>query len=111
MTSGQNDPLDETLQQWVVNAPLPPRFQDQVWKRISRVEADERRFSWKGLLRMAAKAFEKPKVAYSYAAVLLAVGIIGGTWTAQVKSSRLDERLGRLYVQTIDPYQTAQISR
>ena len=31
--------VDKVLGEWVVDAPLPPRFQEQVWQRIAKTEA------------------------------------------------------------------------
>jgi hypothetical protein len=103
--------LSKVLQEWKVDAPLPPRFQEQVWNRIARAEAKAKGSFWQELVRLVKATFDRPKVAYSYAAVLLAFGIAAGSWTAQVKSSRLETDLGQRYLQSINPYQQEMASR
>lgn len=103
--------LSEALQEWVVDAPLPPRFQEQVWNRIASAEDKAQPSFWSGLVQLANRSLSRPKVAYSYAAVLLAVGIVAGSWTAQMKSNRLATDLGQRYVQSVDPYQHTIASR
>ena len=49
----------------------------------------------------------QPKVAYSYIAALLVLGVAGGSWAAQKQNDRLDALLGSRYLQTINPYQAA----
>jgi hypothetical protein len=96
-----NPELDAALQRWVVDEPLPPRFQEQVWHRIARLEAPpEPRF----LARLLEVILPRPKVALSYLAALLAIGIATGSITAQIKASQLNADLSARYVQTLDPY-------
>jgi len=99
--------LDKALRGWVVDAPLPPRFQEQVWKRISRAEAEPTLLT---LLRSTLVWFQaslsQPKLALSYVVVLLVVGMAAGSWAAQKQNSRLDESLGSRYLQSINPFQT-----
>lgn len=102
---------DRVLREWVVDAPLPPRFQENVWSRIARAEPTARPSFWSGIFQVLAGAFERPRVAYSYAAVFLALGIAAGTWTAQVKRSHLEADLGQRYLQSINPYQQDLASR
>ena len=111
LNSGDEDRLSATLREWVVDAPLPPRFQEQVWNRIARAEASPEGSFWRGLARLVVKSLERPKMAYSYAAVLLAFGIAAGSLTAQMKSNRLESALGHKNLLSIDPYQQAVASR
>lgn len=105
------DRLSKALQEWVVDPPLPPRFQEQVWNRIARAEAKAKVTFWSGLIGLVKATLDRPKVAYSYAAVLLAFGVAAGSWTAQVKSSRWETDLGQRYLQSINPYQKDLASR
>jgi len=104
-TKSNPDDLDKLLQEWVVKEPLPPRFQEQVWNRIRRAEAHAEPSFGSGFLRSVVAVFERPKLAYAYAAFLLAFGLAAGTWTAQVKSSHWESDLGQRYLQTVNPYQ------
>ena len=101
-----DDPLRKVLRQWTVDAPLPPRFQEQVWQRIARAETKpEAAFTfWTLLRRLLETTLPRPKFAYSYVAILLLLGVVSGAWAAQLKTSRLDSALSMHYVQSIDPY-------
>ncbi len=105
--------LHEVLRQWTVDTPLPPRFQEQVWRRITRAETKSQPMMpfWAGLLRLVEANLPRPKVAYSYVVILLLVGVVGGAWAAQRETSRLDAALGSRYVQSIDPYQTVALNQ
>lgn len=97
--------LDKVLKQWTVDAPLPPRFQEQVWKRIARTETRPAPAFWASLRHLMEVALPQPKFAFSYIAALLLLGIVGGSWAAQREANRLDATLGSRYLQSIDPYQ------
>jgi hypothetical protein len=99
-----NERLRAVLREWVVNTPLPPRFQDQVWQRITRAEGRSESSFWAGLVRLVAVVLPRPKIAFSYVAALLVVGVAAGSVTAQIKSSHLDATLRARYVQSVDPY-------
>jgi hypothetical protein len=98
--------LDQALVQWVVKSPLPARFEERVWQRISRAESA---LTFGTVLRSAVSfvqaAFSRPKVAYSYLAVLLVLGIAAGSLAAQQKNSRFEASLGSRYLQSVDPFQ------
>lgn len=100
-----DEPLSRTLRQWKVEAALPPRFQEQVWKRIDRAEANKPTSSITVFLRWVDSAFRRPKLALSYATVLLFIGMGMGYWQAQDKSAQSESKWRRLYVQSVDPYQ------
>ncbi|HEV2393181.1 MAG TPA: hypothetical protein VG146_12560 [Verrucomicrobiae bacterium] len=99
--------LDKVLKQWVVDAPLPPRFEEQVWQRIARTEARPAPTFLASLSRLIEAALPQPRFACSYVAVLLVLGVMAGSWAAQRETSRLDAALGSRYVQSIDPYRKA----
>lgn len=103
--------LNKVLSQWVVDAPLPPRFQEQVWQRIERTTPQPAIPFSISLIRLLEAILPRPKLAYSYAVILLAVGMVAGTWAAQAQNTRTQESLGSRYIQSIDPYQTASHSR
>ena len=108
-----DDGLNEVLGQWTVDTPLPPRFQEQVWRRIAKAETKMQPAIsfWVSLLHFVEANLLRPKIAYSYAAVLLLVGVAGGAWAAQRESGRLDSALRSRYVQSIDPYQKVALNR
>lgn len=96
--------LDKILKQWVVDAPLPPRFQEQVWQRIARTEARPAPTLWASLRHLTEVALPQPKFTYSYVAALLVLGVVAGSWAAQRETNRLEAALGSRYMQSIDPY-------
>lgn len=103
--------LRTVLREWVVEASLPPRFQERVWKRIEQVEARPTPVELlSSMLRMFQLFFSRPKIALSYVAILLAVGVTAGTWAAQAQTSRLDSALSMRYVQSVDPYKAIALN-
>ena len=98
------DRLRALLRSWVVDTPLPPRFQEQVWRRIERAEPRPASPFLAGFFRLVEVALPRPKVAFAYVTVLLALGITAGAWAVQAKTSRTDAALGLRYVQSVDPY-------
>jgi hypothetical protein len=72
-----DDPkLSSLLRQSRVSPPLPPRFQENVWRRIEGAQAPAKSDSWLDLL---ATLVLRPRFAYATVAVLLLVGVIVGT--------------------------------
>jgi hypothetical protein len=105
--SDQNEaPLHAVLEAWVVDAPLPPRFRDNVWQQIARAETRSTPAIWSQVLRLIEVVLPRPKFALAYVSALLVLGVAGGAIAAQVKSNRLNMALGQRYVQSIDPYRS-----
>lgn len=102
--SGDDPALREALREWTVEAPLPPRFQEGVWQRIAQSDRHAAPVGWTGLRRLIELALPRPKFAFAYLLAVLALGVAAGSWTAQVRTSRLDSELSLRYVQLIDPY-------
>ena len=106
-SENNDEQLRSALREWVVDAPLPPRFQEQVWQRITRTEARSAPgFRVAGFFRWLEGALPRPKVAFSFVAALLVLGVAAGSVAAQVKSSHLNAALSERYVQSIDPYRS-----
>ncbi len=106
----EDDALNSLLRQWQVDAPLPPRFQEQVWRRITRAEGPQPEsaflagFSW-----LMDTLLPRPRFALAYMAILLSAGIAAGSWTAQAKTTRLESTLRQRYIQSVDPYRAAGV--
>ncbi len=97
--------LDKLMQEWQVDMPLPPRFQEQVWQRIARSEAQPEP-SFRGwFTRWLELVLPRPKTAVAYVAALLVLGMAAGTVAAQVKSTHVEANLSARYVQSVNPYQ------
>ncbi len=105
--------LREVLGQWTVETPLPPRFQEQVWRRIAQAEAKSPTTIalWAWLRHLLERSLARPKFAYSCAALMLILGGVGGSWAAHQEANRLDTTLGSRYVQSVDPYQLGAINQ
>jgi len=98
--------LHQLLQEWQVESALPPRFSEQVWRRIDRPDADSIATNPLAALRRSlAQWIVRPSFAFSYAAVLLAAGLFAGFWHAHAASQRVSQTLSARYVQMVDPYQ------
>jgi hypothetical protein len=98
-----DEALSTLLREWKVEAPLPPGFQEQVWRTIDRGEARES--LWALTLRRLTEALARPSLATSYVTVLLLIGLGAGYWQARSANAQAEESLSARYVQMIDPYQ------
>ena len=102
-----NDRLNKLLQSWRVADPLPPGFQDGVWRRIDRAQEAASPSAWETISGWVANALSKPALAASYVAVLLMLGMTVGWGHARQEGERVRAQLGEKYVQTLDPYLTS----
>lgn len=105
----KTEPLDDSqisqlLHEWKIESTLPPRFSEQVWRRIASEENAATGFL-QGLRLSLSRLVSRPTVAFSYLVVLLLIGSAAGLWQAQAKSQRAEETLSVRYVQMLDPYQ------
>ena len=85
-----DEALRQVLHQWKVDAPLPPRFQEQVWRRIERSESQVQ---------------ARPSLAVSYVTLLLLAGLLAGYWQVRSARAQTDENMGARYVQLVAPFQ------
>ena len=103
-----DDPaLSQTLHEWRVDAPLPPRFRERVWQRIERNELKPAGTLWDLLRGWLESKVMRPAVAFSYVAVLLLVGLTAGYWQGRVDTSKAESGWQARYIQSIDPYQAS----
>ena len=102
-----DEKLSRLLREAKVDASLPPRFQEGVWRRIE-TEASPRvkqpslsdLFAhWLGAI------LPRPAMATAYIAVLLTVGITVGWAQANQTNARVKSELSDHYVSVLDPYQ------
>jgi hypothetical protein len=103
------DPLRNVLREWVVDTPLPPRFEEQVWRRIARAEAESAAALGTRFRRWLEVVLPRPKAAFAFVAILLVLGTAAGSLTAQIRSSHMDATLSARYVQSVDPNQIAAL--
>jgi hypothetical protein len=105
LPSENDGSLRGVLREWTVDAPLPPRFQEQVWQRIARKEVSAEPGFWQVLVRGLEAGFRRPALAFSYVAVLLMVGLTTGYWQALDRTAHARAEWRAQYVQSVDPYQ------
>ena len=102
-----NDPrLRALLRECKVVSKLPPRFQEQVWRRIERHEQQPSVWSSlrTSLTHWIGAALPRPALAVSYVAVLLAVGASVGWTQARQEKARVSDEMSLRYVSSVDPY-------
>ena len=91
--------LKKLLGEWRVNEPLPPRFQERVWKLIEVADMPVRESkSWFAAL------FMRPAIATVVATLLLLAGLTAGYLRANHDAARMDEQLAHRYVASMNPY-------
>ncbi len=96
--------LRGVLRQWTVETPLPPRFREQVWQRITRAEAQSSPTFWTTITRWVEIVLPRPKFAVAYFSAVLVLGVAAGSLAAQATSRRFNADLGQRYVASLDPY-------
>ena len=108
-TNKPNDdaPVDTLLHEWKVKPSLPPRFNEQVWRRIERAEtAPAPSVSLATVFaNWIATMLPRPALATAYVAVLLVIGAGVGWSQARQETARVSSDLSARYVQAVDPYQ------
>ncbi len=100
-----DEKLSKLLRDWQVEVSLPPRFQQQVWRRIERADAHSKVSLLHAFTHWVESTFMRPALAVSYVAALLLVGLASGYVQAQDKSAQAEARWRTAYVQSVDPYQ------
>jgi hypothetical protein len=101
-------PLDALLQEWKIKPLLPPRFNEQVWRRIEQAETAPAPPVSLGTMvaNWIASLLSRPAVASAYVAMLLAIGAGVGWSQARQETARVTSNLSARYVRAVDPYQT-----
>lgn len=107
-SNGNHASLRALLNEWNPKASLPPRFQEQVWRRIEQADAaPSPTISFATVLaNWIANVLPKPALATAYVMALLVVGASVGWKQARQETARVTGALGSRYAQTVDPYQT-----
>ena len=105
---GDDAPLDALLQEWQPKPSLPPRFQEQVWRRIERAETAP--VPTVTLAQVFAAwlttKLPRPALATAFVATLLVIGASVGWSQARQESIRVTTELSARYAQAVDPYQS-----
>jgi hypothetical protein len=109
-SNSHNDPdppLRAALREWAVTEPLPPRFQEEVWRRIERAEARPTVAvsTWMLLGDWFRALLPRPALALVSALILLAVGGAAGWAQARHEAAHVGDELEARYLRVVDPYQ------
>jgi hypothetical protein len=99
--------LSQALKAWKVDAPLPPRFQERVWERVTRSEGVEKFTLWAVFQRWLEAVLSRRAVALAYLVILLVAGSSAGYWHGREKSKQVESGLSERYLQMVDPYQSS----
>ncbi len=105
--SDDDKALRSLLREWKVEASLPPRFQDGVWRRIEHEEVSPAHAPspWvEAVRKWMADLLPRPALAIAYLTVLLAAGASVGWAQAQHETARVNSQLSEQYVQVVDPF-------
>jgi len=100
-----DEALHKLLQEWRTDAPLPLRFQDEVWRRIERAQAPAAPSVWGVIADWIGAVLPRPALAASYVAILLTIGVTAGWTQARQETARVKGELGERYIRILDPYQ------
>ena len=98
------EPLRRVIREWKVAEPLPPHFQEGVWRRIEQAQTRHPVSAWAAVANWIATVLPRPALAASYVAVLLAIGVTAGWAQARQETARVHDELGQRYVRVLDPY-------
>jgi hypothetical protein len=99
---GADEDLHGLLQSWRVDASLPPRFKEEVWRRIGRAE-EKQRSVWRGLAEWLEVFSRRPAWAGVYVATLLALGVWAGLASADHYGEQVERSWQAAYVQSVSP--------
>jgi len=105
MNPAEDESLRKLLGEWKIAEPLPPRFKEQVWRRVAQTAgtttARELWEVWQGWLE---SLFARKAVALAYLTILLGVGLTTGYVNGHAREQRGHAQLAARYIQSIDPY-------
>ncbi len=101
----RDERLSTVLQTWKVNEPLPPRFAQDVWRRIAHTAPSNAGImSWLApLIRWWDLAVRRPVFAVAYLGLFLAAGLSVGFWQAQEYAHSTERTWQTTYVQSVTP--------
>lgn len=100
----EGDPLDDLLRAWNVDTPLPPRFQERVWGRISREEAKSSISEWRAALAsLVARVLGQPVGATAYLSAFLLTGAALGYWGSEQYGQQTEAAWRTAYLYSVTP--------
>jgi hypothetical protein len=97
--------LSEVLGEWRVEATLPPRFQEGVWRQIARTQVVQHAPGgwWTTLLLRWEKLVHRPVGVAACLTFFTALGIGFGLWHAQAYAKHTQSAWQNAYFQSVSP--------
>jgi len=105
-----DEQLRKVLQSWEVDASLPPRFKEEVWRRIGQRERNPARI-WDTVSRWIERVSQRPALAGAYVAVALAIGTWAGLSRAEGYRVNAERSWQSAYVRSVSPIAQAALKR
>lgn len=103
--SREDPELSEVLQSWQPTPNLPPRFHQEVWRRIEQKRREAQASNpWQILSRRLLLILARPRFALGYLLVLLALGSGAGWVQGHASTEAFDRSLQGRYIASIDPF-------
>jgi len=105
----RSDELSEVLKEWRVDASLPPRFRESVWRNIAVSEGSHnaRNGFWSSLLLHWENFVRRPVGIAACLALFTAVGVGFGLWHARAFAHRAETAWQNAYVLSVNPTSVA----
>jgi hypothetical protein len=97
--------LRKVLKGWRTTTPLPPQFQESVWRRIENTKAQAAPSVGAVIAHWIGTVTQSPVLAASYVTLLFAIGLTAGWTQGRQETARVHNELGQEYVRVLDPYQ------
>jgi len=98
------DPLSSLLAEWQVDAALPDRFQEGVWRRLA---VSQPATNWGGLWSPVVLFWEnlvrRPVGIAACLVIFTAAGLAMGLWHAETFAHRAEAAWQNAYVQSVSP--------
>jgi hypothetical protein len=104
-SSHHDEALRKLLKESRMEVPLPPRFKENVWRRIERAQVPSAPSVWTVIAHWIGTVSPRPALAASYVAILLTIGVTAGWAQARQETARVKGELGERYVRVLNPYQ------
>src|SRR5947209_32580 len=101
----ENEELRSLLKRWQVTESLPPRFEEQVWLRISRAERQRGTPSFSAVWRWCGERLARPAFAVAYISLLLVLGVTTGALQGRAEGRQNSAALREQYFRMLEPFQ------
>jgi hypothetical protein len=101
---GDDKKLHALLNSWKADASLPPRIEENVWRRIGQSEAQTPKPISQRIANWLESLLPRPRVAAALSVLLLLGGLATGLRQGERTAARHHVELSARYLQSVDPY-------